>query len=77
VSRGWKVTLIVGGALAVLYAAFLGVLLYAGGDGGGLGSLGSSGTVGVLRLDGVVSAGPPRLCGMPTPTRASTPSFCA
>jgi protease-4 len=57
VSRGWKVTLIVGGALAVLYAAFLGVLLYAGGDGGGLGSLGSSGTVGVLRLDGVVSAG--------------------
>ncbi len=56
-SRGWKVVLIVGGALAVLYAVFLGVLLYVGGDGGGLGSLGSSGTVGVLRLDGVVSAG--------------------
>ena len=55
-SKGWKVVLIVGGALAVLYAVFLGVLLYAGG-GGGRGGWGSSGTVGVLRLDGVVSAG--------------------
>jgi protease IV len=57
VSRGWKVVLIVGGALAVLYAVFLGVLLYGGGGGGGRGGWGSSGTVGVLRLDGVVSAG--------------------
>ncbi|MCJ7795716.1 MAG: signal peptide peptidase SppA [Thermoleophilia bacterium] len=56
-SRGWKVVLIVGGTLAVLYAVFLGVLLYVGGDGGGRGGWGSSGTVGVLRLDGVVSAG--------------------
>jgi len=57
VSRGWKVVLIVGGTLALLYAVFLGVLLYVGGGGGGRGSWGSSGTVGVLRLDGVVSAG--------------------
>lgn len=56
-SRGWKVALIVGGTLAVLYSVFLGVLLYAGGDGGVRGGWGSSGTVGVLRLDGVVSAG--------------------
>lgn len=49
--------LIGGGALAVLYAVFLGVLLFVGSDSGGRGGWGSSGTVGVLRLDGVVSAG--------------------
>lgn len=55
-SKGWKIVLIAGGSLAVLYAVFLGVLLYAGGGGGSRGGWGSSGTVGVLRLDGVVAA---------------------
>lgn len=55
-SNGWKIALIVGGSVALLYAVFLGLALYAGGDAGRRGGWGGSGTVGVLRLDGVVSA---------------------
>ncbi len=56
-SKGWKIVLIVGVVIAVMYAALLGLLFYFG-DGGGRGgaSWGSSGTVGVVRLDGVISA---------------------
>jgi len=53
VKRGWKIALVVTVVLVLAYAALLGVLL-ASGSSGGFSS--GSGTVGVIRLDGVISA---------------------
>jgi protease-4 len=54
-SRGWKIFLIVAGVLVVGYAVLLGVLL--AGSGPDMAAwTGGAGTVGVIELDGVISA---------------------
>ncbi len=53
-SKGWKVFLWIAGVLMVGYAVLIVALLASSGDGVAWGS--GSGTVGVIRLDGVISA---------------------
>ncbi|MHB1342905.1 MAG: signal peptide peptidase SppA [Thermoleophilia bacterium] len=53
--KGWKIGLVVAAVLVLAYAALLGVLL-ASGSSGGFSPGSGSGTVGVIRLDGVISA---------------------